>query len=424
MDCGAGPAVRHPWRMPATPAARRDPASGLGFVALGTFSAISPLCTDIYTPSLPDVMRELVTGPSAVQLTLTGFMVGLALGQLLIGSLSDAVGRRRLLLGGGVACVLATIGCALAPTIGIFIAARILQGLAGAAGVVLARAIIADSTTGPRTAKLLGLLAVIVGVAPVIAPLIGAGLAQLSGWRGVFWTIAAIMAAVTLLAAWRIPETLPPERRHPTGVRPVLHAMRTLLSRRGYLGYLLTFALAFGTFFSYVSASSFVLRVQHGYSAMGYGVFFAVCALAMTASAMLASSLAGRVPYRRMITLGVSGLLLAAVLLFVASRSGTPLVLFMAGCLVLTASMGQIMSNCTAMALSQARDLAGTGSALLGTAQFSMGAIVAPLVGLAGESDPRPFGIVVLCCGVLAAAAFVLIARPSAAGQESPEAGA
>ncbi|MGO1319162.1 MAG: MFS transporter, partial [Galactobacter sp.] len=173
---------------------RRDPTRGWGLVLLGSFSAISPLCTDIYTPSLPDVASELTTTASSVQLTLTTFMAGLALGQLIIGTVSDAVGRRRLLLLGGFATVLATVACAAAPNVTVLILARILQGFAGAAGVVLARAIIADCTQGPRTAKLLGVLQVIVGVAPVVAPLIGSLLAQAFSWRGVFWTVAAIMA--------------------------------------------------------------------------------------------------------------------------------------------------------------------------------------------------------------------------------------
>lgn len=403
--------------MPATP----DPTRGWGLVALGSFSAISPLCTDIYTPSLPDVATDLATSPSSVQLTLTGFMLGLAAGQLLIGSLSDAIGRRRLLLAGGVVCVLATIACALAPNIGLFVAARVLQGFSGAAGVVLARAVIADTASGPRAATLLGVLMAVVGIAPVVAPLVGATLAQAFGWRGVFWTIAAIVAVVTLIATRAVPESLPPERRHAAGVRAVAHNIAAVVHRRGYLGYLLTFVLAFAAFFAYVSASSFIYRTQHGFSALGYGVVFAAGALCMTLSTMLAARLAGKVPYDRMIGIGTAGVLLGAAALAVSTLLDTPLWLFVPGCLILTASMGQVMSNTTAQALSHTRELSGAGSAVLGTAQFLAAGLVAPLVGLAGEADPRPFGLVVAVAAAGAVAAFHLLARPAPEARATTE---
>lgn len=399
---------------PARREGRRDPSSGWGFVALAAFAGISPLATDIYTPALPQVGTEYGAGSSAVQLTLTGFMLGLAVGQLVVGSLSDAWGRRRLLLAGGMVSVLAAVACALAPTLGVFVAARVVQGFAGAAGVVLARAIIADSTEGARTGRLIGVMMSIVGVAPVIAPLIGAVIIQASGWRTVFWAIAAILAAVTALAAWRVPETLPPASRRSARPRDIAAALGVLLRRCAYLGYLLTFCLAFGTFLSYISASSFILQVQHGMGPLAYGLVFAGCAAVMTASSMTAAQLSGRVPYLRMLRLGVSGLLLSAALLAVAGFTGTPLWLFLTGCVLLTASMGQIMPNATTLALNQARDLAGTASAALGTAQFLAGAAVAPLVGLAGEHDARPFGVSVALCAALAGCAFFLVALPAA----------
>jgi DHA1 family bicyclomycin/chloramphenicol resistance-like MFS transporter len=396
-------------------ARRGDPTRGWGFVLLGAFSAISPLCTDIYTPSLPDVATDLSTGAAAVQLTLTAFMAGLALGQLVIGVVSDALGRRRLLLLGGFATVLATIGCAVAPTVTLLIAARVLQGFAGAAGVVLARAIIADSTSGPRTAKLLGVLQVIVGVAPVVAPLIGSLLAQVFGWRGVFWTVATIMAVLTTAAIGLVPETLPADRRRPVGFRATVHSLTTVLSRRGFVAYLVTFVAAFGAFFSYVSAGSFVLRVQHGFTAVGFGLWYALGALCMTFSAMAAARWAGRIPHDRMIAWGVGGVLTGSVAIFVSTWVGTPLWLLLPGCAVLTTSMGQIIANCNAQALSYTQDLSGSGSAALGSGQFLMAALVAPLVGLGGDLDPHPFGLVVLACALVSFSAYWLLARPTPA---------
>ncbi|WP_394160304.1 multidrug effflux MFS transporter [Galactobacter valiniphilus] len=390
---------------------RRDPSRGLGFAALAAFAAVSPLCTDIYTPAMPDVMREFGTTPSAVQLTLTSFMIGLAVGQLLFGTLSDALGRRRLLLIGGVVTVLASVACALAPSIEVFIAARAVQGFAGAAGVVLGRAIIADSTVEPRTGRLLGLLTVIVGIAPVAAPLLGAVLIQGTGWRGVFWAVAGVLALVTVVAAWRVPETLAPERRAGGGFRRIVAGIGTAMSRPLYRGLLVTFIFSFGAFFAYISASSFILREQHGMGALGFGASFAACALAMTATSLFSSRAAGRIPYGRLIGIGLGGLAVAASVLFVASLIGTPLWLFLPACALLTASMGLINPNLTALALGQVRDVAGTGSALLGTCQFGIAAAVAPLVGLAGEHSSVPFGVCVLVLGLGAGAVYLALAR-------------
>lgn len=388
----------------------KDPTRGLGLTGLVLLSAIGPMATDIYLPSLPDVVGDLNTNASAVQLTLSGFMLGLAFGQLLIGAISDALGRRKLIIIGELICLVATVGCALAPTISLFIAARIVQGVSGAAGVVLARAIITDVTSGPRTTKLIAALMAIVGIAPVVSPLIGALLNSVGGWRSVFWTLAAVMVVTVIIVLVRIPETLPTAKRRPSGARAVLTGIGTVVRRRIYVGYLLSFALAFGGFFSYISASSFILQDQHGFSPLAYGVTFALGSVVLTASVTLTGRLAGRVPQQRLLAVGMCGLLITAAIMLTASLTGMPLWLFLAGIAVLTMSMGQIMPNATTLALNQTRDMGGTGSALIGFTQFIAAAIVSPLVGLAGADDPRPFGATFAICIVLAASAASFIA--------------
>ncbi|NYI66900.1 multidrug effflux MFS transporter [Spelaeicoccus albus] len=392
------------------PSRSKDPTRGLGLVGLVLLSAIGPMATDVYLPSLPDVVGDLNTSASAVQLTLSGFMLGLAFGQLLIGAISDALGRRKLIIIGEVICLLSTIGCALAPTISLFIAARVVQGFSGAAGVVLARAIITDVTTGARTTKLIAALMAIVGIAPVVAPLIGALLNSLGGWRSVFWALAAVMAVTLIIIVGRIRETLPADRRRPSGATTMVKGLGTALGRRLYLGYLLSFALAFGAFFSYISASSFILQAQHGFSPLAYGVTFALGSLVLTASVTTTGRLAGKVPQQRLMTFGMGGLLAAGVIMLTASLTGMPLWLFLVGIAVLTMSMGQIMPNATTLALAQTRDMGGTGSALIGFSQFILAAAVSPLVGLAGEHDPHPFGATFAVCVGLSACACVFIA--------------
>lgn len=368
------------------------------------------MATDVYLPSLPDVAADLNTSASAAQLTLSGFMLGLAFGQLLIGAISDALGRRKLIIIGELTCLLATVGCALAPNISLFIAARVVQGFSGAAGVVLARAIITDVSTGARTTKLIAALMAIVGIAPVVSPLIGALLNALGGWRSVFWTLAVVMVVTLVIIVTRIPETLPPKSRRPSGAGAVLKGIGTALGRRLYLGYLVTFSLAFAAFFSYISASSFILQTQHGFSPLAYGVTFALGSLVLTASVTLTGRLAGKVPQQRLVAIGICGLIAAGVMMSAASLTGTPLWLFFIGIAVLTMSMGQIMPNATTLALGQTRDMGGTGSALIGFTQFMLAAIVSPLVGLAGEQDPRPFGATFAVCVALAACAAFFIA--------------
>lgn len=389
-----------------------DPTHGLGLVGLVLLSAIGPIATDIYLPSLPGVIGDLRTNAATVQLTISGFMLGLAFGQLLLGPISDALGRRRLIVAGALVCLLSSVACALAPSIGFFVAARVVQGFSGAAGVVLARAVITDVTAGVRTARLIAALMAIVGIAPVVAPLAGAIIATFASWRAAFWVMAAAVTASLALAIARIPETLPLDRRKPGGAGQVMRNLATVVRRRLYLGYLLSFALAFGAFFSYIAASSFVLEVQHHFSPAAYGATFAAGGLLLTASTTLAGKLAGRVRQQSMMTVGMVGLLASGALMLTGALAGMPLWMFLTGVAIVTLSMGQIMSNAASLALHHTRDLSGTGSALIGFAQFIMAAAVAPLVGVAGAGSPLPFGVAFAASAMLAGCAFFVIALP------------
>lgn len=392
-------------------ALRRGPTTGIGFVGLVLLTGLPAMAIDIYTPSLPAVADQLDATASAVQLTISGFMIGMAVGQLLSGPLSDSLGRRRLLLIGEAVCLAATVGCALAPTIELLILARAFQGLSGAFGVAIARAIVVDVTTGARTSRLIATLMAIVGIAPISAPLIGSLTAAIAGWRSAFWLLAAVLVVALVIVVARIPETLPPARRRPATVRGVARSVATILSRRRYVGYLLTYALAFGAFFAYIAAAPFILQVQHGFSAVEYGLIFSSGALLMVASVTTAGRLAGRIDPHKILAVGLAGLLLASGILLVGAFTGLSLWIFLVGVAVLACGMGQVLPSGTTLALEQGRDLGGSASAVLGFSQFTVGAVVAPLVGIAGASDPRPFGIVMITGAVLAVIAFVVLAR-------------
>ncbi|MGM7666355.1 multidrug effflux MFS transporter [Microbacterium sp. A93] len=397
----------------AVPGSQPPTALLIGLLAL--LSAISPLATDMYLPAFPDVAGDLGTTASGVQLTLTSFMLGLAAGQLVIGPLSDSTGRRGPLLLGTVACLLAGIACALAPNVTVLVVARFLQGFTGAAGVVLSRAIITDTTRGPATAQLMSLMMVIGGIMPVLAPLGGGLILQVTDWRGVFWVITALVAVMAIGVATSVRETLPPTRRHGGGLRTLMGHAGTVLRHRGYVSATLVFALGFGALFSYISASPFVLQNVVGLSSLEYSIVFGVNSVGIMAAGALNIRLVGRFPVRRVLAVGVAVMLVAAGGLFASVLLGTPAVPTLVSMFLLTSSMGLVLGNGTALAMRAVPTSAGTASAFMGAFQFLLGAAVAPLVGLGGDHDPLPMAAFVLGSALLSAACFLAVPRDDAA---------
>jgi len=380
---------------------------------LALMSAIAPLATDMYLPSFPVLAAELGTTASNVQLTLTAFLVGLALGQLVIGPLSDGWGRRGLLLAGTAVCVMATLVCALAPNVWVLIGARFVMGFSGGAGVVLSRAVVADRTSGSRAARLFSVMMAIQGIAPVVAPLLGGTLAGLVGWRGIFWVLTGLTAVMFVGVLATIPESLPAERRSGGGLAPMARDVASALRRRRYVGYSLAFALGFAALFAYISGSPFVLQGTLGLTRMQYTVVFAINAVGLAAASAANAQLVGRFTPRRLLLLGVSALVVCSGLLTVVTLAGTPrwptLVLLFAAVL----SAGFVLGNGSALAIGQVPEMAGTGSALLGALQFGLGAVVSPLVG----SSAVTMAVLMLVAATLAAGSLLLVAR---AGEAQP----
>ncbi|OLS97543.1 Bcr/CflA family drug resistance efflux transporter [Pseudonocardia sp. CNS-004] len=361
----------------------------------------------MYLPALPDVAAELGATASSVQLTLTGFLVGLALGQLVIGPLSDAWGRRRLLLAGTVLCLVASVACVAAPTIGVLVVARFLQGFGGAAGIVLSRAMIVDRTTGDRTVRLFSLMMAINGIAPVVAPLVGSSLLGVGTWRVIFVALGVLTLLMVVGALVAVPETLPPERRVRGGLRRTAHDVRSALTRRRYVGYTFAFGCAFATMFTYISGSPFVLQDALGLSSGAYALAFGANAAGLIGASIVNGQLAGRADPRRVLTIATSALVLLSVTLLgivLAGPSVWPVlvVLFLA-----LTSLGFIMGNASALASGEVRDIAGTGSALLGALQFALGALVSPLVG----SSPLVMAVVMVVASVISLGTQLAVGR-------------
>ncbi|MFI5766300.1 Bcr/CflA family multidrug efflux MFS transporter [Streptomyces sp. NPDC051563] len=387
---------------------------------LGGLSALPPLSMDMYLPALPTVTTALDSPAATVQLTLTACLAGMALGQLVIGPMSDKWGRRRPLLTGMVVYVLATAICAFTPTVELLIAFRLLQGLAGAAAIVIARAVVRDLYDGVEMARFFSTLMLISGVAPIIAPLIGGQVMRFADWRGVFLVLTVVGALLTLLVWRRLGETLPPERRQTGGVGAALRTMRGLLADRVFTGYTLAGGFAFAVLFAYISASPFVVQEIYGASAQTFSLLFGVNSLGLIAVGQINGKLlVGRVSLDKVLGYGLAVITTASVaLLLMTSGVFGEVGLFpiCAGLFVLMSAMGLVLPNTNAQALMRAPHAAGSASALLGTSSFLVGAVASPLVGIAGEDTAVPMALVQVTCSFLAVFCFVVLCRPWSAG--------
>ena len=394
---------------PAAPAA--EPARRLGLLAvLGALSAFGPLSMDMYLPSTPTIAASLHAGQSLVQLTLSGCLAGLAVGQLVAGPVSDGIGRKKPLLAGLVGFVLLSVACAAAPDIWALIVFRFLQGMAGATGVVLSLAIVRDRYEGTELARVLGSLTLVFGLAPVLAPVIGGQILRFTDWRGVFGVLAGV-GLVLLVASWFLPESLPPERRTRSRLRQLREDSRTLLRDRQYAGYTLTVTLGTAALISYISSLPFIVEDGYQDSPQLFSLFFTVNSIGLVIMAQLGARLVRRLPVPRVVLISLLALAAGGLGFMAAALTGhPPLAVLLVPLFVFVASFGMVRPNATALALAGQGVIAGTASAWLGALPFLLGAALSPLAGLGGQGGATVAGVLlgVLCVGALAS---VLITR-------------
>lgn len=385
-------------------------------VTLALLSAVAPFATDLYLPAFPSMVKDLQTSATAVQLTLTAFLVGLAAGQLLFGPLSDRYGRVRPLVVGAVICVIASAATVFAPTVEALIGARFVQGVAGAAGMVIGRAVISDLATGKAAARAFSLMMIVGGVAPVIAPLAGGFLIAPIGWRGALAVIFALSTLMLASVLFVVRETHTEHRR--TELRSARSAqgspLRDLLSR-AYVGHVVAYCCAFATMMAYISASPFIYQTMMGLSAGQYGAMFGVNALALLSASALSARLTVRHDVRRVASVGLAAIFVATVSLLVLASTGVPAGWLALPLFVTVGGMGLVFGNATALALGAAPRAAGTASAVLGAAQFGLAAAVSPLVSIGGEHTAVPAAIVMVCTSSLAVLGFAFARRTAAA---------
>ncbi|CAM5237437.1 Bcr/CflA family drug resistance efflux transporter OS=Streptomyces alboniger OX=132473 GN=CP975_10125 PE=3 SV=1 [Streptomyces alboniger] len=400
---------------PASPVALRR-TGALVTLVLGGLTAVPPLSMDMYLPALPEVTDVLHSPAATVQLTLTACLMGMALGQLVVGPMSDKWGRRRPLLIGLLVYIVATAICALAPTAELLIGFRLLQGLAGAAGIVIARAIVRDLYDGVEMARFFSTLMLISGVAPVVAPLIGGQVLRFTDWRGIFVVLTGVGIALTVLV-WRVlPETLAPDKRHSGGTAEALRTMRSLLADRVFTGYMVAGGFAFAALFAYISASPFVIQEIYGASPQTFSLLFGVNSVGLIIVGQINGKvLVGRVSLNKALAVGLTAIAVAATALLLMTTGvfgDVGLFPVAAGLFVLMSAMGLAMPNTQSLALIRTPHAAGSASALLGTSSFLVGAIASPLVGIAGEDTAVPMAVVQLVCALAAIACFVGLCRP------------
>jgi len=401
-----------PVTVPAPTPPSRTSARGL-MIVLGALTAVAPLATDMYVPGFPALGRALSASSSAVQLTMTAFLAGLVVGQLIIGPISDGLGRRGLLLWGTTGFAAFSVVCALAPNITVLTGARFLQGVAGAGGMVLARAVLTDRFHGVELPRYFALLSQIMGVAPIAAPILGGAVLSVSTWRAVFVVLTVLGALLLLGVLRKVPESLPPERRQRNGVGSTFRAMGGLLKHRAFVGYVLVLGFAAAALFTYIAGSSFVFEDLHGVSASRYSLIFATNAVGMLIAGACFSRLAPRLRLNTLLTAGVAvaafGALAQVVLrlVFGETLAGTWIALF-----ITVTGIGLVFPATMSIGQALGRHAPGAASALLGGLQFLLGALASPLVGLFGTGSSLPMAVIMLAATATALLALFTLARP------------
>ncbi|WP_107062078.1 multidrug effflux MFS transporter [Streptomyces sp. NRRL S-37] len=381
-------------------------------VLLAALTALGPLSIDAYIPGLPRIADSLHSPAWAVQLTVTACLAGLAIGQLLAGPLSDALGRRGPLLFGLTLCTAAGALCALAPNVWLIIVMRGVQGLGGAFALVIAYAYVSDLHEGRAAARYFSLLTLVTGLAPVLAPLMGARILDAWSWRAVFVTVAAFGALVLVACAGALPESRPPRLRPPWEWRRTGSVYGGLLRDRALVGPVLANALTF----AYISGSPFVLQSLYGLSPQQYSLVFAVNALGLVAAAAAGGALVGRFGAGLLLRAGVTGTAVASVVLLVFTVAGLGLWPILAALFVAIAHVGLVLPNAPALVLRHREPNAGAAAALLGCGQFLFGGLAAPLVGLTTAHSAVPMATVMAVLGLSALTVLITVTPAGTAG--------
>jgi DHA1 family bicyclomycin/chloramphenicol resistance-like MFS transporter len=385
-------------------------------ILLGTLTAFAPMSIDMYLPALPSIGVTFSATAGQVQLSLASFFLGMAAGQAFYGPLTDRFGRKRPLFAGLSLFVIASAGCALSASIDMLIALRFFQALGGCSGPVIARAVVRDLFDPREAVRVFSLMVLVLGVSPVLAPLVGAQILRFFDWRIIFGITTLFGASALAATAWRLPETHRPEHMRPLALKPVLEAYRVLITDGSFIGYALTGATGLGAMFAYIAGSPFVFIDYFHVPATQYGAFFGVNALGFVMAAQLNVRLSKRFETGVVIRTALIFQTIASLLLAAGTWTGS-IGLYGTASLIFIymACAGSLFPNTTAMAMAGHADKAGSASALIGTLQFTLAAIAASTVGALNNATPLPMAATIAACGVFAFA-FHWLLIPGARG--------
>lgn len=386
-------------------------------LVLGMLEAFGPLSMDLYLPQLPQLAASLGTTEALAQVTMSACMIGLGLGQLVAGPLSDRLGRRLPLMAGVAAFAVLSLVCAVAPNIELLLLARFLQGLAGSAGIVICLAIARDQFEGVELSRMLSLLFLVSGTAPIIAPVVGGQLARIMDWRGIFGVLSAVGVVLLLVVVFALPETLPPSRRHGGGLVTLRRHAGAVVRDRLFVAVLCAAAGGGVAFFTYLSMSSFVLQEQFGLSPQAFSLAFAAGALASIVGSQTSRLVVRRWGPLRVYLGGITATLLATVVLLVLTTTGTGVYGVIAALIGFMLCSGLGGPNGQTLALAHHGARAGTASALLGMATFLFGPMLAPLAAGVGGTNAVTMAVTMTLAAAVAAIAAWVFVRPAAAPQ-------
>ncbi|WP_203248211.1 multidrug effflux MFS transporter [Sporosarcina beigongshangi] len=378
---------------------------------LGSLTAFGPLSLDMYLPALPIVAEDLQATTSLAQLSLTACLLGLAIGQLIFGPLSDIRGRRKPLVLTLIIYAIASVLCAFSPSIWVFIGLRFVQGLTGAAGIVIARASARDMYSGTELTKFIALLALVNGAAPILAPISGGIILNFASWTSVFIILGIIGLVMFTAVFFFLPETLPEENRSEGSLLAVFKAFRSLFANRVFMGAAFTQAFVSTGMFAYIAGSPFVLQNIYEVTPQQFSMLFAANGVGIIIAAQLAGRLSGKVNEVKLLFTGIMISLAGSVLLVFVVLNDLPLLAMAVALFLVVSSVGMVGTMSFSIGMQSQGKSAGSASAFLGLLPFIGGAIVAPIVGIAGDQTAWPMGIVIAVCSVMATVIYMVFVR-------------
>jgi MFS transporter, DHA1 family, multidrug resistance protein len=376
---------------------------------LAAFSALGPFTIDMYLPAFPEMMQFFGTSASVIQVSLTACILGLAIGQIVIGALSDVHGRRKPLSISMILYFLSSFGCAFAPNVTVFILLRFIQGFAAAGGIVITRAIVRDKYSGTELAKFFALLMMIGNAAPLLAPLAGSAVLSFTEWVGMFIFLGLLGLLLTSITTWKLKESLPVAQRVPSNLAGLLSNFKTLLINRTFMGYALAPGIMFAGVFAYISGTPFIYQKIYGVSPQAFSILFALNGVSLILGSQLARRLSGRMPERRFLLFGMSLAMITSTAVLIVVLAHGPLFTLVIPLFILVGSIGMISPIFSALAMDSQGHIAGSAAALLGVFPLLFGCITSPLVGIAGEYSALPLGIIIFTTSLIAIITYAVL---------------